>query len=465
MSSPATGLRYSIRLLEGGLTVVINMNYIPTEATPETLADLLVGELAKRNIVFGLDKAAMLRVMSERMLDEDVEIAHGVAPQPGRHGEIEMVLTPPSFTTAAGEDGRVDYKNVENISPVKAGDVISRRTPPDPGQPGTNVFGKPIRPAPVMDARHPAGKNTAISDDGREMSAASDGFLRWDGDKVNVLELYAVKGDVDLHSGNVRYDKDVEIFGSVRQGFEVAAGGSVLVYGAVEGKVTSGGTVIVNGAVMGNEANPAIVDAEDEVQIGRARFARIQSKSGRVVANFAVEHSEIRAAGDLILRAGPAMSSVVEVGGKVDVSTISNRTQVGRQVFQPALAARGGGNRREYLRVKLSPPVPAQVHGDMPSDVRAGFIMDLSAGGARVRLPERLKEGDRHRLQFALEGVPGTMWMTAQVVRECTEHPDRGDGRSYGLQFSEIEPAVRESLARFCLAEDLRQKRAAKEDQ
>jgi uncharacterized protein (DUF342 family) len=449
--------------MDGGLTLGITMTAIPEDASPETLAEMLTQELAARNIVFGLDQAEVLRVVRDRVIGQEVEIAHGTPPQPGRSAEVELLLTPPSFTHSADDSGKVDFKNIENVSHVKAGDVISRKTPSDPGQPGVNVFGKPVRPPLVRDARHPSGKNTAISTDGLEMTATADGFLRWNGDKIDVLELYTVKGNVDLRTGNIRYERDVEVLGDVKSGFEVAAGGSVHVYGTVEGGsvVSEGGTVTVNGGVLGTENQQASVTAEGDVQIGRARFARIQSKSGRVIANFAVEHCEVHAAGDLVLRAGPAMNCVIEVGGQVDVANVSTRQVLGVQAQQQAAIGQASrGNKRAYLRVRLSPPPAIQVQGSRPSDKFGGAIVDLSAGGALIKLPDVLREGDRHRAQFSLEGVQGTLWMDVEIVRVAAKGKT---GNLYGIQFVQIEPAVRETIARFCLAEDLRQHRAARD--
>ncbi len=461
MASPADSLQYNIRLMDGGLTVGIVMQAFPGIGTREALAKMLIDELNKRNIVFGVDHDEIVRIMGDRIVNEQIEIAHGNAPRAGHDAEVEMLLLPPSFVAQAGEDGRVDYKNIENVSEVKAGDVISRKIPADQGEPGINVFGKPIRPPVVRDARHPAGRNTVISGDGLEMSAAKDGFLRWNDDKIDVVELYAVKGDVDLHSGNVHYEKDVEIFGNVLAGFEVVAGGDVRIYGNVDGGkvVSQGGSVKVDGGVMGSEGGPGIVEAEGDVQIGRGRFAHIESKTGRVVANFAVEHSEIRAAGDLILRSGPAMSCVVEVGGTVDVSNVSRDTLIGGETGKPAITQSSKGNRRQYLRVVLSPPVKAQIVGDSPSQASEGTIQNMSAGGIKLRVPGHLREGDKHRIQFALEGIQGTMWMEAEVIRTCellADEPADND-RSYGLKFVQIEPAVRETIARYCLGEDLKQ--------
>src|SRR5713226_7117127 len=466
MSSPASGLQFNIRLINGGLTVGITMSSIPEVGSPEGLAGVLIGELKKRNIVFGLDEEAILGIMRQRTLDEEVEIAHGVPPRSGSDAEVELLLLPPSFTAQAGEDGRVDYKNLENVSQVKAGDLVSRKTPADPGEPGVNVFGKPIRPPAVRDAKHPAGRNTVVSEDHLEMHAATDGFLRWNDDEIDVVELYAVKGDVDLRTGNVRYDKDVEVLGDVTAGFEVLAGGDVHIFGSVDGGkvVSTGGMVRIDGGVIGSEGGPAVVTAERDVHIGRARFARIESKTGRMVANFAVEHSEIHAAGDLILRSGPAMSCVVEVGGRIDVTNVStHETAAGEARTLPVITHSSSSNRREYVRAVLSPPVKAQLPGDKPSETREAEILNISAGGTKLRLDGRLREGDRCRVQFALEGVPGTMWMEAEVARTCEPlSSDDGSASSYGLKFVRIEPTVREAIARFCLAEDLRQQRLAK---
>ncbi|HEX6512995.1 MAG TPA: flagellar assembly protein A, partial [Chloroflexota bacterium] len=190
MSTPAAGLRYTIRLMDGGMTLAVIMSSIPEQASPETLAAMLTSELGQKNVVFGLDQEEILRIMRERIVGEEVEVAHGTPPRPGRDAELEMLLLPPSFVAHSGEDGRVDFKSIENVNQVKAGDVISRKIPADPGEPGVNVFGKPIRPPAIREARHPAGRNTVISEDGLEMRAARDGFLRWNEGKVEVLQLY-----------------------------------------------------------------------------------------------------------------------------------------------------------------------------------------------------------------------------------------------------------------------------------
>ena len=460
MSTVISDLRFNIRVIDGGLGLGLTMDYIPRMGSPAGHVEALVAELNRRNIVYGLDRQTIYQVISDRKLHEEVIVARGDASRSGKDADLELLLLPPTFMAASSDEGQVDYKNVDNVSQVKAGDVISRGTPCELGQPGMNIFGKEIRARAVREKiRHPAGRNTVISEDGTEMSAAKDGYLRWNGDLIDVCELYLVQGDVDLHSGNVRYDGEVEVLGDVLPGFEVVAGDNVKVYGAVEGKVVSEkGTVTVSRGVMGNDGAPASIIAEGDIKVGHARFARLESKTGNVTASFAVEHCDIHAAGDLRLLAGPAMSCVVEVGGTVDVVELSGHAAVeddGAVITQASDA-----NRRQYVRVLVTPPPSVQLLREKGQTFQ-GIIQDLSAGGARVRLEGRLKEGERRNLQFKIPGVDGTMWMEAEVVRECAPLSAEADAKekSYGLSFVHVEPAVREAIVKFCVAEDLRQHR------
>ncbi|MFI5269717.1 MAG: flagellar assembly protein A, partial [Chloroflexota bacterium] len=238
MSTIISDLRFNIRVIDGGLGLGLTMDYIPRMGSPATHVETLVAELNRRNVVYGLDKTTIYQIMSDHVLHEEVIVARGEPAHAGKDAELDLLLLPPTFLSASAEGGQVDYKNIDNVSQVKAGDVISRGTPSEAGQAGVNIFGKDIRPRAVRERiRHPAGKNTAISEDGLEMSAAKDGYLRWNGDLIDVCELFLVQGDVDLHTGNIRYDGQVEVYGNVQPGFEVVAGENVHVFGSVEGKV------------------------------------------------------------------------------------------------------------------------------------------------------------------------------------------------------------------------------------
>jgi uncharacterized protein (DUF342 family) len=85
---------------------------------------------------------------------------------------------------------------------------------------------------------------------GDEVVAAIGGRPTLAGDvRVEVVPLFEVRQDLDYAVGNIEFAGDVIVRGDVRPGFSIAAGGSVVVQGLVEGaQITAGGDLSVLGA-------------------------------------------------------------------------------------------------------------------------------------------------------------------------------------------------------------------------
>jgi hypothetical protein len=299
----------------------------------------------------------------------------------------------------------------------------------------------------------PGGRNTENSPDGLELQAKIKGHLRWSGDKIDVIDLFVVFGDVDFKKGNVDYHGDVEVYGNVLQGFTVKGGGDVTVFGNVDGGtvISENGDVTVKGNATGTSEGMASITAGLAITIDRGRFARLNSQ-GTITAQNSLEHSEVHAGGDLILEAGPAMSCELDVEGEVRVS----------EVRADAGAARTADRQRKHVRVAMTPPVPVVSQRDTGQKFPAE-IMDLSAGGMRLQAVLQLRTGEDLKLQFKLPGIPATMWMEAKMVREIKAANAQNNKHQYAMEFTEIEANIRETLAKFCVQEDARQRRMVRE--
>ncbi|MDE3074628.1 MAG: DUF342 domain-containing protein [Chloroflexota bacterium] len=449
--------KYNIKVLDGGMALSVTLLFVPRMASPDSLTQQLIEDLGKRKVVFGLDQNVTQDLIRRRTLGSETVVARGVPVRRGSDAEIEMLKLPPSFLPTAGPDGKVDFRNIENIAQVAAGEVISRKIPIDEGEAGTNIFGMKLAPPKVKDANHPAGQNCAISEDGLEMSAAIDGYLRWNASKIDVVDLYVVNGDVDFNTGNIRYQGSIEVRGSVRAGFEVVAGRDATIVGMVDGGmvVSENGSVSVGQGVIGNSEAMGVVIATGDVKIGRARFAKIESKAGSIAASYAVEHSELKAAGDLTLNAGPAVACVIDVGGEVNVSDVSEH-----EAHETERASSNASQRRQFVRVQLLPALDVDIKRQNPATTIQAKLVDISAGGCRVRTQVRFKAGEEFQLQFRLPEVEGMVWMDAQILRAVDSPAERLDSRiTYAVKYHEVEKSVRESLAKFCQAEDFRQNR------
>jgi uncharacterized protein (DUF342 family) len=152
------------------------------------------------------------------------------------------------------ENGKVDYKNVDNIHTVEAGAVLAVKHPATPGEPGCDVFGKPSPAKPGKDVQFKVGTNVTLSEDGMKLMAAKGGFLYHQASVICIGEAYEVKGDVGFKTGNIRYHGTVHVQGNVGDGFAVEADQDVTVDGTVDGSnVTSHhGGILVKQAVFGH---------------------------------------------------------------------------------------------------------------------------------------------------------------------------------------------------------------------
>ena len=83
------------------------------------------------------------------------------------------------------------------------------------------------------------------SDDGKETYAAISGKIEYCNYDLSVVNVYEVNGNLDMSMGNIDFNGDVNITGSVRSGVTVHAMGSIYVGGFVEGATLIAGKDIV----------------------------------------------------------------------------------------------------------------------------------------------------------------------------------------------------------------------------
>ncbi len=107
--------------------------------------------------------------------------------------------------------------------------------------------------------------------------------------------------------------------------------------------------------------------------------------------------------------------------------------------------------RREHVRIEVS-IVPESVHLLVPAgelEPLTARILDLSVGGARLRLGKPLRVGDRLEIAFTVPGCPRLITTRAQV-RRCwpVEHadPPRWDA---GCRFEGLGRQETDQLVRF----------------
>lgn len=212
----------------------------------------LQGELQKAGIRFGVVPGVLDEIVLRQNQEREWLVAHGQEPVAGvdavirYHFDLEKAKPEPTFLP----DGRVDFRELDNIINVDPGQVLAERQPPVPGQPGWTVFQEELAPKPGREVSLPVGKGVKVT--GNLILAEVAGQLVFRQNKLTVSPLHQVTGDVDYSTGNIRFVGNVQIRGSVKPGFLIEAEGDILISGWVDSaSVICQGSLIVGGGIQG----------------------------------------------------------------------------------------------------------------------------------------------------------------------------------------------------------------------
>lgn len=266
---------------------------------PEPVTDEAIREaLAAAKVESGVDEALVQSVVGQPMTAPKV-IARGKPAKDGVDARPDYV-----FQSLSGDDaqkpavdasGRVDFREMGgNPLSVQPGDVLVRKVPLVPAEDGFTVRGKslPAKPAKDLDLKKLAGQNTQVSEDGMEIHATTSGLAGRVGERIVVMPIRTVEGDVDFKTGNVYFEGNLQVRGGVKPGFKVSATGNVQIGAAVEAaQIEAGGDVVVNAGIIGQ--------GECQIKAG-----------GGVTARF-IESAEIHAGGPVVVASEIRQSTVI----------------------------------------------------------------------------------------------------------------------------------------------------------
>ncbi|HOW17687.1 MAG TPA: FapA family protein [Phycisphaerae bacterium] len=218
-------------------------------------------------------------------------MAEGVNPTDPRDAQFTFADTPaegkpPDLDSEGEEDAaagadRIDFFQLTHIRTAQAGQVLGSLTPPAPGMPGTDVFGKPVPPH-----RTPAeivlGENVELAADGRTVRATASGVVCLSRGRLSVQPVIEINGNVDFESGSIDAPTNVIVRGDIQDSFHVRSAGDIAVNGSIGAcEVTAGRDIQVRGGIAGKDK------------------ARVEAR-GRIVARFC-NACVIQAGGDLVV--------------------------------------------------------------------------------------------------------------------------------------------------------------------
>lgn len=223
----------------------------------------IVDELKAMGIQQGLQFPAIKKV-TEVEKPYELIVAKGTLPVEGSDGDLEVHIHYEEFDPNSEE--KVNFREMNAIANVKEGQVIATHVPPVPGTPGRNLLGKVIPVKPVRDIALRLGKHVKQVDHSIIALISGKPSLEWRDRlvKVDVHHEFNHPGEVDLESGNIRFEGDVRIGGNVLPSMFVGATGSI----AIGGSVTKATVHAVKSAVIrGNVFSSSVSVGKQEIII------------------------------------------------------------------------------------------------------------------------------------------------------------------------------------------------------
>lgn len=218
----------------------------------------------------------------------EIPLFTGTPPEPGKDSELTWLIDYDVHGKyAVDEDGRADYRNLNTVVNVEAGQKLLKISFPTKGKPGNDVMGNPVPAADGRPIKIRKGRNVVTVDeqDATLYMAETQGMVTFANDMLAVEEAFTVPGDVDMSVGNIDFAGPITVLKSVLDGFSVTSGDKLVVNGLVESaELKSAGDMELGGGVQGKQKgkivcggkltakymNEAQVEAEGDIHLTKS---------------------------------------------------------------------------------------------------------------------------------------------------------------------------------------------------
>ena len=294
----------------------------------ETLS-YIINSLHEQNIIEGI----LVDVLqNELVVKEELVIAKGQEPVPGNDAIIKYYKRSERKPTIR-EDGKADFYDMNFLDEVKKGDWLGEKIPPTNSIPGRTITGE----FAIVEN----GKNKKLQFDEKTVAAYKeegkivlrsliDGVVEFHAGKIAVGNHLIIEGDVGVETGNIQFEGNVTVKGTVIDGFSVFATNDISIlseYGVsnIDTIQSELGDVFIKGGIFGKgkskilagrnifvkHTNESILEAGENIHIGYYSLG-----SHLKAQNIMTDE-----------RQGKLIGGIIEARGKVRAGIIGNRME------------------------------------------------------------------------------------------------------------------------------------------
>lgn len=262
-----------------------------------TVADLKAW-IRQGNVKVEILEAVIVEMIERNIYDVYMEVAVGKAPEKGKDGYFIYHVSNPENASGPTilEDGSVEYVHTIQYTIVEKGDLLAEYVPATFGNYGFTVENEMRTPIKGKEKSPLRGRGFRVEDN--KYYSALHGKVELTEGGIYVTNTLEIKGDVDMNSGHINFDGDVNIRGDVHSGMLIKASGNIEIKGHV-----------------GN----CFINAGKDITIQQGMQGKFSGKlkaGGNIYCKF-FENTSAAAKGDIVVRS--VLHSKLEAEGKVIV--------------------------------------------------------------------------------------------------------------------------------------------------
>jgi len=353
------------------------LSYYPDLGGRKLTTENVLKELENAGVIYGIKEEIIGQLIENRKHVEHLLIAEGDSPVPGK--DARLIYHFEQKTESIGterEDGSIDFFNLGLITNVQPGDILVTKKNAETGKPGTGVTGEEIPPPEPRDKNLPSGKNVLKKDE-NTLIAEMAGQIVIDENRIHILPVYEVSGDVDLTTGNIDFIGNVVIRGDVKEGFNIKAQGNIEIKGNVTGaNIQALGKVIIYKGFIGKGKTQ--ITAGGDVMVKFVENGIISTRKNITVID-AIMHSQLTAGEsiEVVRKKGLLVGGIYRAGNRITANIIGS-------ILGTAT----------YLEVGIDPELRKQI-GDLEEDVKKARI-SLHKSEKAINILNKVKEKEGH---------------------------------------------------------------------
>ncbi|MEI7840606.1 MAG: FapA family protein [Methylococcaceae bacterium] len=219
-----------------------------------TLADVQTA-LQEKGVVFGVVPIDEIEAQLKKERVAHFLIAEGLAPVTGVDTKfLSLMPEIPVRKPLIDAEGVVDYRELGDVLTVHKDDVLIQRIPAIPGEKGQNVLGEELQPSGGLEIPFSSDQRGVYVNpqDSNQLLSAITGQPIIVPHGIIVSPILTVK-NVNLTSGNIRFEGSVVVLGDVEIGMKVYALEDITIDGNVtNAQLECKGSLTVKGGVTGN---------------------------------------------------------------------------------------------------------------------------------------------------------------------------------------------------------------------